>query len=206
MFWWWSCWRKIHLDKLPGNCCCWPSKRSFFGVVLAGCALRAALYAKVKDVGVNELTSGAGGAADISSDVFVIRGSSRGRDKCVWINSSDGDILARLTLIKTDIYTSETACSTSCASIAICLFIKVNDAILDAFVIFQEEFYSKVGKSAGNALERIIDASLAIGIAGKAFKRGCISKETIWTSVRTRCVTKDQEVVDSSAIFFANGA
>ncbi len=94
------------------------------------------MYAKVKDVGVNELTSGTGGTTSVCSDVFVVRGFGRGLDKCVWINGSDGDVLARLTLIKTDIYTSETAWSTSCASIAICLFIKVDDAILDTFVVF----------------------------------------------------------------------
>jgi hypothetical protein len=73
------------------------SIETLFGVVLAGGALRTALLAKVKNVGVDELTSGTGDAASVCSDVFVVRSFGGGRDECVGINGGGGDVLTRLT-------------------------------------------------------------------------------------------------------------
>jgi hypothetical protein len=101
---------------------------------LAGVALGTALLTKEKNVGVDELTSGAGGVASVCPDVFVVRCFGGGRDECVRINGDDGDVLARLTFIKSGCDTSETSSSTLCASITDSLLIKVGEAILDTFV------------------------------------------------------------------------
>ncbi len=101
---------------------------------MTGGALRTALLAKVKNVGINELTSGTGSAASVCSDVFVMRSSGGGRYGCVWINGGGGDVLTRLAFIKAETYTSETSWSTLGTSIAYSLLIKVDETILDTFI------------------------------------------------------------------------
>ena len=61
--------------------------------------------AKVKNVGVNELTSGTGGSTSVGSDVLVEScvGGGCGR---VSIDGDGGDILTRLAIVEAGVCTS----------------------------------------------------------------------------------------------------
>jgi hypothetical protein len=111
---------------------------TLFGVVLTGSTFGAALLTKIKNVGVNELTSGTGGTASIGSNVFVVRCFGCGGYTCNWISGSYCDVLARLTLIKTRVSTSETARSAFRTRTVYCFFIIIRQTILNAFIAFQK--------------------------------------------------------------------
>ncbi len=106
---------------------------------MTGNTLWTALLTKVKNVGVNELTSGASGATSIGSNMFVVRGFGCGIYACIRISSSYCDVLTRLAVVETGVCASETTWGAFSTCIVVyCFFVKVYQTILNAFITFQK--------------------------------------------------------------------
>jgi hypothetical protein len=158
------------------------SIEALFGVVLTGSTFGAALLTKIKNVGVNELTSGTGGTASIGSNVFIVRCFGGGRGS-VGVDSDSSDILTRLTEGQSKVGAGGTTFSALSTSVIRGSLIVASCTILDTKVALKVDFGSEVGESARGAFFGVINTSFAIGITLDTSKGGGIGIGAIETGV-----------------------